>query len=205
MVKQPQQIAGNIVLRLNWDVIFMEYKNKLWKLFIVFLKIGTFTFGGGLAMLPLIRKECVETQKWIDDCEIVDIFAISQSLPGVIAINASVFVGKRVAGYKGAIVAAFAVSFPAFISILLLISLFTFMKGNIYIQKAFKAIIAASSALILVTAIRLAKSAIKGKTGYIAALLSFLLIVVLNVNAMWVIIAAVLTGTVTYLINRRRK
>lgn len=76
------------------------------KLFTVFLKIGAFTFGGGYAMLPLIQKEAVDRQKWLKDEEILDIFAISQSIPGVIALNSAIFIGKRVAGTVGAIFSA---------------------------------------------------------------------------------------------------
>jgi chromate transporter len=183
----------------------MKQKNILWTLFIVFLKIGTFTFGGGLVMLPLIQKEIVEKRKWIEDAEIVDIFAISQSIPGIIAINSSVFIGKKVAGIKGAIVSAFAVSLPAFLSIILIISLFSSVKDNIFVGKALRGVLAAASALIIVTSVKLAKSSIKNKSGYIISLVSFLVIVVLNINAMWAIIAGILIGLATYVFNRRRK
>ena len=70
-------------------------------MFLVFVKIGLFTIGGGPAMIPLIRDEFVEKQKWIRDEDITDVLALSQSLPGVIAVNASTFLGYRLGGLKG--------------------------------------------------------------------------------------------------------
>ena len=74
-------------------------------MFLVFVKIGLFTIGGGPAMIPLIRDEFVEKQKWIRDEDITDVLALSQSLPGVIAVNASTFLGYRLGGLKGSLVA----------------------------------------------------------------------------------------------------
>ena len=75
---------------------------KQWQLFAIFLKIGAFTFGGGYAMIPLIQKEVVEQKHWICDEDILEIVAIAESTPGPIAVNASTFVGYRVAGFWGA-------------------------------------------------------------------------------------------------------
>jgi len=167
---------------------------KLWQLFLVFFKIGTFTFGGGLAMLPLIHKEVAEKKKWIEDEEMVDIIAISQSVPGAIAVNASILVGKKVAGIKGAVAAAFGVIFPAFASILLLLVFLYGFRDNVYVDKVFSGIKAASAALILVSAVKLGKSAIKNKFGYIIATIAFLIIVVLNLNSALAVLFGGLSG-----------
>lgn len=75
---------------------------KSLKLFWVFFRIGAFTFGGGYAMIPFIEREIVDKHHWIESEDIVDIFAIVQSVPGVIAVNSATFVGYRIAGFAGA-------------------------------------------------------------------------------------------------------
>ena len=92
----------------------------LWKIFAAFFKIGAFTFGGGLAMIPLIQKEAVEKQKWITDDDILEIIAIAESTPGPIAINSATFVGYRAAGILGSACATLGVVLPSFVLILLL-------------------------------------------------------------------------------------
>ena len=93
----------------------------IWELFFSFLKIGTFTFGGGLAMLPLIRKTAVEEKGWMTEDEMVDCLAISQSLPGMLAVNAAIYIGNRKKALVGSIAAALGVILPAFVSILIIL------------------------------------------------------------------------------------
>jgi len=90
---------------------------KIRKLFFVFFRIGAFTFGGGLAMIPFIKREIVDSNHWIEEEEIVDIFAMVQSVPGVIAVNSAIFVGYRIAGIWGAVASAVGVVLPSFIVI----------------------------------------------------------------------------------------
>lgn len=170
----------------------------LWELFWAFLKIGSFTFGGGLAMLPLIRKEVVENRKWLGDEEMVDILAISQSVPGVIAINSAIFVGHRVRGIGGAVAAAIGVTLPAFLSIILILLVLTNLKRNPYVDKAFTGIRAASAALILLSGIKLGQSILKERSGYVIAGVSFLAIVILNISAVWAVIFGGLAGFILY-------
>src|SRR5690554_4228682 len=91
--------------------------SRIKKLFLIFFKIGAFTFGGGYAMIPFIEKEIVEETGWIESEDIVDIFAVVQSVPGVIAVNSATFVGYRVAGFLGALAATLGVALPSFIII----------------------------------------------------------------------------------------
>ena len=93
-------------------------------LFITFLKIGAFTFGGGYAMIPLIQKETVEKKKWMTDEDILEIVAIAESTPGPIAINAATFVGIRVAGLPGALAATFGCIVPSCVIVSLLAALY---------------------------------------------------------------------------------
>ena len=89
----------------------------LFELFVTFMKIGGFTFGGGYAMLPMIQKEVVNNKKWATDGEVLDYFAISQVTPGVIAVNTATFIGYRLAGVMGGVFATIGVIFPSIIII----------------------------------------------------------------------------------------
>ncbi|HEX7712602.1 MAG TPA: chromate transporter [Bacillota bacterium] len=171
---------------------------RLWELFWAFLKIGSFTFGGGLAMLPLIHKEVVDNRKWLADKEMVDILAISQSVPGVIAINSAIFVGHRVKGVSGAVAAAIGVTLPAFLSIILILLVLTNLRQNPYVDKAFAGIRAASAALILLSGIKLGQSILKERSGYGIAIVSFIAIAVLNISAVWAIIFGGMAGFILY-------
>lgn len=103
---------------------------KLIKLFSVFFKIGAFTFGGGYAILPVIQREVVDKNSWLTEEEVLDIFAISQSIPGVISINSAIYIGKKVAGIPGAVFSALGMILPSFIVILAIASLIMNLKDN---------------------------------------------------------------------------
>lgn len=182
----------------------MKKFKVLLKLFWIFFKIGSFTFGGGLAMLPLIQKEVVNNQGWVNEDEILDIFAICQAVPGVIAINSAIFIGNEVAGIGGAIAAAMGVILPAFFSIILVLTALIGLKDNIYVEKGFAGIRAASTALILLSAIKLGKGVLKTKNGYIIGFVSLIMIVIINISAAWVIVLGGFVGYAGYLLKRRR-
>lgn len=179
--------------------------NSLIKIFAVFFKIGAFTIGGGYAMLPLIEKEVVENNKWVKQEEIVDVFAIVQSVPGVIAINSSIFIGYKICGIAGAIAAALGVILPSFFIILPIAFLLFNIKESIYIQKAFTGIRAGVTALIGLSAIKLGKAVIKDKIGFILAALSFIAIVFFNIHAILTIITGGITGYLVYTFRRISK
>ncbi len=171
---------------------------QLVNIFWIFFKIGAFTFGGGLAMLPLIQKEVVDKRQWVSEAEILDIFAISQSVPGVIAINSAIFIGKRLLGLSGAIAATLGVVMPSFIAIILVITILAGLKGNLIVDKVFTGIRAASAGLILLAALKLGKTAIKNKAGYIIAVVAFVMIAVFDIHAMWAVIFGGVAGAFTY-------
>ncbi len=171
---------------------------QLVNIFWIFFKIGAFTFGGGLAMLPLIQKEVVDKRQWVSEADILDIFAISQSVPGVIAVNSAIFIGKRLLGLSGALAATLGVVMPSFIAIILVITILTGLKGNLIVDKVFTGIRAASTGLILLAALKLGKTAIKSKAGYIIAVVAFVMIAVFDIHAMWAVILGGVTGVLTY-------
>jgi chromate transporter len=178
---------------------------KIWQLFVSFFKVGSFTFGGGLAMLPLIRKEVVEKRRWMDDEEMLDAVAIGQSMPGAIAVNISIFVGKRVAGTLGAFMAALGVVLPAFVSIILVLLILTGIRDNAYVDKVFTGIKSASAALILLSAIKMGKSAVTGRAGFAVAAAAFVLVAAFNLHAALVLLLAALYGLLAYLFKRSKR
>ncbi|WP_198543796.1 chromate transporter [Petroclostridium xylanilyticum] len=170
----------------------------LWKMFIIFFRIGAFTIGGGYAMLPLIEREVVDNQKWVTEKEIVDVFAISQSIPGVIAINTSIFIGYKVGGLVGAIVAALGVILPSFLIILVIAFLLFNIQDNIYVQKAFTGVRAGVVGLIGLAALKLGKAAIKDKLGVILAVIAFIAIVIFDIHAILIIVFGGIVGFIAY-------
>lgn len=159
-------------------------------LFWIFFKAGAFTFAGGLAMLPLIKRDVIDQHHMMDEDEFLEYVAISQSLPGVVSLNCAVFVGKRASGIKGAIAAALGTILPAFAAMLAVTILVSRIPKSGVIEGAFKGIRAASAALILAAAVELGKKCLKNAFGYILALLVFAAILIFKFDVFPVVIAA---------------
>lgn len=132
-----------------------------WKLFSSFLRIGAFTFGGGWAMISLIQKEVVEKRHWIREEEFLDLLAVAQSLPGILAVNISVAVGDKLRGMKGSVAAALGTILPSFLIILGIAIFLTpdLIQNNRVISAIFQGIRPAVVALIVAPVITSAKSA----------------------------------------------
>lgn len=132
-----------------------------WQLFITFMKIGAFTFGGGWAMISIIEREVVERHKWIPRDEFLDLLAVAQSMPGILAVNISVVVGDRLRGLKGSIAAAAGCILPSFTLILLIAVFLTpdTIKNNEIISRIFKGIRPAVVALIVAPVLTTARAA----------------------------------------------
>ncbi|GAB4224376.1 MAG: chromate transporter [Spirochaetales bacterium] len=178
---------------------------ELFSMFLSFFKIGAFTIGGGYAMLPLMEQEFVQRRKWVDPVEMVDVFAVAQSLPGVIAINTSIYIGYKVDRIRGALVAALGVILPSFLIILGIAALFIGFQGNPWVQKAFAGVRAGVTALILLAGIKLGKSILKGPTAWILGIGAFILLVGFRVQAVGVILISGLCGLLVYAVQRRGK
>ena len=164
------------------------------QLFFTFTKIGAFTIGGGYAMLPLIQKEVVERKKWVDAKEFLDMVAISQSLPGIFAVNISVLTGCKLKKSLGGFVAALGTILPAFLIIVLVAAFFRHFNENIYVEKAFKAIRPAVVALIAAPVFKTAREAgINLKNVVIPAAAAFL-IWRCGVSPVYIVLAAAACG-----------
>ncbi len=142
-------------------------QNIYLRLFFIFFKIGAFTFGGGWAMIALIQKEVVDKHGWVTKEEFVDMLAVAQSLPGILAVNFSVAIGDRLRGFKGSLVAALGTILPSFIIILAIAMFLTpdTIKNNETLNSIFKGIRPAVVALIVAPVFSTAKTAkINAKT-----------------------------------------
>lgn len=152
-------------------------------------------------MLPLIQNEVVNQKKWMTEEEMIDCLALSQSLPGMIAVNTAIYIGHKKKGLAGSIAASLGAILPAFVSILIVL-LFLSNIDNQYVNGAFEGIKAASVALIAVAAYKLGKQVVKGKLGIIIAVISFLLIIFAEINAIWAIVFGGVAGLAFYWYRR---
>ncbi len=132
-------------------------KNILLRLFLTFLKIGATTFGGGYAMIPIIRNDVVDHQKWLSEEELLEILAIAESTPGPIAVNVATYTGYKIKGFWGSVLATLGVVLPSFIIIFGISILYNYVKDNPYIAAAFMGIKAAVALLILTAGLRMLK------------------------------------------------
>ncbi len=183
----------------------MEKKVSLWEIFAVFAKIGAFTIGGGYAMIPIIQAE-MSKRGWISDDELPDIVALSQSAPGVMAVNISIFAGHKLRGVKGSIVATLGSILPSFLAILAIAMFFTAFKDNPWIEKAFKGIRPVVISLIAVPMVNMAKKACKSWWAWLLAIASLVLVAFLNVSPIYIILCVLVIGfSVTYFRDSRNK
>lgn len=181
-----------------------QKRKNLLPLFLTFLKIGGFTFGGGYAMIPIIQREIVEKKKWITDDDILEIIAIAESTPGPIAINSATFVGYRVGGYLGAMLATLGVVLPPLciiFAISFVLRQFSELKA---VKYAFWGIRAGVLALICKALWSMYKKVNKGLVPYIIMALAFIAVAVFDINVLYVIIGCAVIGLVTSLIAGRK-
>ena len=171
----------------------MENKVPLWQIFAVFAKIGAFTIGGGYAMIPIIQAE-MSKRGWISDEELPDIVALSQSAPGVMAVNISIFAGHKLRGIKGSVAATLGSILPSFLAILAIAMFFTAFKDNPWVEKAFKGIRPVVISLIAVPMVTMAKKACKSWWAWLLAIGSLVLVAFLNVSPIYIILCVLVIG-----------
>ena len=169
---------------------------SLFNLYFSFAKIGTFTIGGGLAMMPMMQAELIEKRKWITDEELIDYYAVGQSTPGIVAVNVATFVGYKQMGIIGGIFATLGMVTPSLVIIMILAGLINSINDYPVVKKALKGINVAVAALLTSTIINFMKKTIKKFTNAIFMMISFLLVFVLKFPSFWIIIFALFIGVV---------
>lgn len=182
----------------------MKKSKDILNLFISFVKIGAFTFGGGYAMIPLIQKEAVDTHKWVSNDDILDILAIAESTPGVLAVNSATFIGYKVAGFWGSLIATLGVVLPSFIIIMIVSFFYDAFRSNEYVNYAFYGIRAGVSVLLLNTVMKLAKTLDRSMFSALLVIVSFFLSTLFNINAIYIIIFSAVVGIIYTTIMRNK-
>lgn len=178
---------------------------KLFKIFYTFFKIGLFTFGGGFAMIPLMEREIVENHSWIEKEKFIDAISITQSVPGAVAVNLSIFFGYNVAGFLGALVAVFGVALPSFIIILLIAVSFNRLSDNQVVLNIFKGIRPAVIGLILYAGMNLAKNIDWSLKLIITFLFVFIANSFLNISLIVLIVLVIFVGLIFSLRKNREE
>lgn len=178
---------------------------SLWKIFLVFAKVGAFTIGGGYAMIPVISKEII-SRGWLTEEELPDMIALAQSAPGVLAINMAVFAGYRIRGVRGSVAAALGSALPSFLIILAIAMLFAGFRDFPVIERMFKGIRPVVVALIAVPMIRMAKSTNVTWWAWVISAVTMIAIAFLKVSPIWIMLVLIVIGiSVTSFSERRRK
>lgn len=183
-------------------------KNKIkdfLELYLAFVKIGTFTFGGGLAMMPIMQRELMEKRGWVTEEELIDYFAIGQSTPGIIAVNVATFVGYKRLGWFGGIIGTLGVVTPSWVIIMLLAGAISSVDKYPLAQKALHGINVAVAALLTSVIVKFAKKTIKNVWNAVFMLLAFVLIYFFKVQSVWLIIASLITGSLLTLYRQKAR
>ena len=166
------------------------------QMFLIFAKIGGFTFGGGYAMLPMLQKEVVENKKWATQEELMDYYAIGQCTPGVIAVNTATFIGYKHKGILGAIFATAGVITPSIIIVGIIAMFISNFQEYTLVQYAFGGIRAAVVALIASSIIKLSKKSVKDVISFVIFLLVTVLSFFTDMSPVIFVLAAGICGLV---------
>lgn len=178
---------------------------SLWKIFIVFAKIGAFTIGGGIPMIAAIKSELTE-KGWLKDEDFIDIITLAQTAPGLFAVNISILTGHKLRGSKGSVVATIASCLPPFLIILAIAMFFTSFKDNEFVIRAFKGIRPVVVALIGVPMISMIKATNMRWWSWVIVISSMTLVCFMKVSPIYILICViVIAAAVSWYNNKNIK
>lgn len=183
-------------------------KNKLkqfLELYFAFVKIGAFTFGGGLAMMPIMQRELIEKRGWVSEEELVDYFAIGQSTPGIIAVNVATFIGYKKLGWLGGVIGTLGVVTPSWVIIMLLAGAISSVDKYPLAQRALRGINVAVAALLTSVIVKFTKKTIKNFWNALFMLAAFILIYFFKVQSVFIILASLVTGCLLTLYRQKKQ
>lgn len=178
---------------------------KVLELFASFFKVGIMTFGGGLSMLPILEKEIVDKKNWATREELLDYYAVGQCTPGIIAVNTATFIGHKIKGNFGGVIATLGVICPSVIIILLIAAFLKNFSSISYVQSAFAGIRVAVCALVISSVIGLIKKGVKDAVGIIVSIATFIIMVLFDISPIYIIVASIITGIAVNFIKEKRK
>lgn len=170
----------------------------LLELYFVFMRVSAMTIGGGYVMFPMLKREAVDSKEWVSDEEMVDYYALGQSVPGIIAMNTATLIGYRKRGVPGAIAAALGMATPSLAVILLIAAFLTRYFDQPVVQKAFAGIRAAVVAMIVMAVLQVARKSTNSFAKLTIAVGSFLVIVGLHVHPILMVVTGALLGFLLY-------
>lgn len=180
-------------------------ENMYLQIFMTFFKIGATTFGGGYAMLPVIRREVVERHGWVADEEFVDVLAVAQSSPGAVAINSAVFIGCKLKGKAGAFAALLGVVLPPFSIILIIAAFFVHYTAEPVVAAAFAGIRPAVASLIAAAVVKIGKPVLKKSNNVIFSLAFLTLSAGFGVHPVVIILLGIFSGIAMAAMDGRKK
>lgn len=188
----------------------MEIKKDLKhykKLFLSTFLLSMFTFGGGYVIITLMKKKFVDEFGWIEEKEMLDIVAISQSSPGIIAVNASILIGYRIAGFVGALITILGTVLPPLIVITIVSFFYTSFKSNVIVNNILFGMRAGVGAVIVDVVIKMFKNVLdeKSKYAFFVMGLAFVLSFFLNINVILIIFLGGISGLLSLYISSKRK
>lgn len=172
---------------------------SLLTIFLVFLKVGAFTFGGGYAMLPVIQREVVYKQKWVDQAVFFDSLIITQSIPGPLALNNAIIIGQRLRGLRGGLIAALGVITPSILIILAIVAFFLpYFQDNSYVQAVFYGLRPAMVALITAAAINLGREMLRGWASVLLAVILLAAALLFKIHPIAILLSGGLIGLILF-------
>lgn len=174
----------------------------LFEIYSIFFRIGLFTFGGGLAMLPLMVEELSTKRGWVTEDELLDYFSIGQVTPGIIAVNVSTFVGYKRFGVLGGVIGTLGIVTPSLIIIMVLATFISNIADIMIVQKALRGVNVAVASLLTCISIRFIKKNVLSLVALVELIISFFAVFVFNVHSIFIIIATLAMGLTIALIKR---
>lgn len=179
----------------------MKNKHTLLELFLTFFKIGAVTFGGGYAMMPIMHREVVENKGWVSDDDVLKMLIISESTPGVLAINSATFIGYKIGKFKGALVATLGVVIPSLITISLISLALDWFESFVPFQYALKGIQIGVTILIFKAALKLSKKIHFDLLAILILIASFTISLLTSISVIYLIFGAGLIGIIFSMIK----
>ena len=166
----------------------------LWCIFTSFFRVGALTFGGGYAMIPILRREAMHKRNWVSEEEMMDYYAIAQCIPGIIAVNTASFIGLKVKKIPGALAAALGVALPSLIIIIAIAAVLNNFIESPYVRHAFAGIMVVVCALILDAVLKMRKTGIRDVAGWILFVAALGASLFLKLSPIWIVAAAAPLG-----------
>lgn len=178
---------------------------ELWTIFASFFRVGLLTFGGGYSIIPMLEKEAINKFHWLTREELLDFFAVSQCIPGVIATNMAVLVGSKVKKAPGAIAASAGVVCPSLLIIMLIAAFLQNFADLVIVQNAFWGIRVVVAALIAGVVITMFKTGVIDKLTFGIFIVVFLCSVLLKLSPVWYVLGSALCGLAATRLREGRK